>query len=129
MDIEESDKNDEIGTPDLNKEPNDKNHNGDSGMITHNMRYNGNDPNSRDRKGEDMILYKKSCGFHPEFGYGNGHINMTSESGTKFIATPEELTGDYPRFGKRHDASNDTDNNNNSKDSDDTSSNYTNRND
>ena len=64
-----------------------------------------------------------------KFGHGNGHIEMISESGTKFIATPEEPTGDYPKLRKRNDANSEADDNNNSKDSDNTSSDYTDRND
>ena len=92
------------------------------------MRCNGNDPNSRDRKGEDTNLYKKSYGWNPEFGHGNGHVEMTRKSGTEFIATPEEPTRNYPKLRKRDEPSIDNVDDNNNKDSDNTSSNILARN-
>ena len=58
MKIDESN-DDEIGTPNLNKnEPNGKNCNINSNS---NMEYNDNDPNNRDHRSENTILYKDSC--------------------------------------------------------------------
>ena len=65
MDIDTSGDKDEIGTLDHNYNgSNDENHNRDSRMTTQIMKYNGNDPNSCDCKEEDMILYKKPCGWN-----------------------------------------------------------------
>ena len=63
IDIEDSDKKAKIGTLDdpNNNKPNGENRNGHSGTTTHNMGYNGNNPDSQDPKGDDTIIYKTSC--------------------------------------------------------------------
>ena len=57
----DTDDNDSIGSQvNNNNGPNDENHNENSTMPTRNMKYNGNELNSLDRNGENMILFKKS---------------------------------------------------------------------
>ena len=88
MDINKSEDNDEIDSLESNNKTNESN--GENHES--NMEYNGNNPNSHDRKGEDTILYKESCEWDLEFGHGNGRIELTRESRTEFLAAPKEPT-------------------------------------